>query len=188
MLHQKVELEANRLKLEEISFVDLEPIHQLHSLPATDEYNTLGIPGTIQDTETVLKDWLNQQSARPRASYVFSIKLIETNQFVGLVALIPGKPKYRIGEVWYKIHPDYWRQGYATEALAKVLEFGFEKLGLHRVEAGSAVENTASIKVLEKVGMIREGVKRKILPLKDKWSDNYFYAILDTDYEQNKAT
>ena len=177
-----MELRTKRLKLEEISLSDLDTIHRLHSLPETDEFNTLGIPETIQATECLLIQWIDQQKTKPRMSYIFSIKLIETNQFIGLIALILGKPKYKIAEVWYKIHPDYWGQGNATEALTKLLEFGFVDLGLHRIEAGSAIENKASIKVLEKVGMTREGIKRKILPIRGKWIDNYFYSILETDF------
>jgi RimJ/RimL family protein N-acetyltransferase len=89
------------------------------------------------------------------------MKLIETNQFIGLIALNLGKLNFKIAEVWYKIHPAYWRQGYTTEALTKLLKFGFFNLGLHRIEAGSAIKNIASIKVLEKVGMTREGIKKK---------------------------
>jgi RimJ/RimL family protein N-acetyltransferase len=156
--------------------------HQLHSLPETDEFNTLGIPDTIQTTEFLIIEWIEQQKAIPRMSYIFCIKLIETNQFIGLIALNLGKINFKIAEVWYKIHPAYWRQGYTTEALRKFLEFGFFSLGLHRIEAGSAVENIASIKVLEKVGMTREGCKRQILPIRGRWVDNYFYSILETDF------
>lgn len=56
-----------------------------------------------------------------------------------------------------------------------------EKLKLHRIEAGCAVGNIASIKVLEKAGMIREGRLRQVLPLKSGWSDNFQYSILETD-------
>ncbi len=90
-------------------------------------------------------------------------------------------PKFRIAEVWYKLHSNFWGKGYATECLNRILEFGFGELGLHRIEAGCAVENLGSIRVLEKAGMTREGRKRKVLPLKDGWSDNFHYAILATD-------
>jgi RimJ/RimL family protein N-acetyltransferase len=56
-------------------------------------------------------------------------------------------------------------KGYGTE-VNRVLDFGFNDLNLHRIKAGCAVENIASIKVLEKVGMIREGRGRQLLPLK----------------------
>ena len=72
-----------------------------------------------------------------------------------------GSKKYKNAEVWYKIHPDFWRQGYATESLRAVIEYGFETLKLHRIEAGCAVNNLGSITVLEKAGMTREGRGRQ---------------------------
>lgn len=78
--------------------------------------------------------------------------------------------------------PEYWRQGLTTEALTQILYFGFTGLELHRIEAGCAVENIASIKVLKKAGMIKDGSKRKVLPIRGNWVDNYIYAILETDF------
>jgi RimJ/RimL family protein N-acetyltransferase len=65
-----------------------------------------------------------------------------------------------------------------------VLEFGFNELLLHRIEAGVATENSASIKVLEKIRMQREGLRRKILPIRGEWKDNFHYAILDEDFKE----
>jgi RimJ/RimL family protein N-acetyltransferase len=61
------------------------------------------------------------------------------------------------------------------------MNFGFKTLKLHRIEAGCAVDNIGSIKVLEKAGMTKEGRRREILPLKSGWSDNFEYAIVETD-------
>jgi ribosomal-protein-alanine N-acetyltransferase len=59
-------------------------------------------------------------------------------------------------------------------------------LKLHRIEAGCAVGNFASIRVLEKVGMTNEGRKREILPIRGKWIDNYFYSILENEFKNLK--
>ena len=77
--------------------------------------------------------------------------------------------------------PAFWGKGYATEVVKTIIKFGFENLKLHRIEAGVATENTRSIRVLEKAGMIREGSRRKILPIRGTWKDNYHYAILEDD-------
>lgn len=177
-----MKLQTQRLSLRQLSFTDLDNIHALLSLPETDAYNTLGIPGTKQTTENIITEWLAGQKQNPRNSYTFCIDLPDTNQFIGLIGLHVGKQNYRTAEVWYKIHKNYWRNGYATEALTSVLGFCFIDLKLHRIEAGCAVENLASIKVLEKVGMIKEGMKRKILPVRGEWMDNYFFAILEEDF------
>jgi RimJ/RimL family protein N-acetyltransferase len=100
-----------------------------------------------------------------------------------MAGIRPGKPLYRNAEIWYKLHKNFWGQGYATEAARELLKFGFNELDLHRIEAGCAVDNIASVRVLEKCGMTREGRTRKLLPLAHGWSDNFQYAILEEDLE-----
>lgn len=176
-------LHTERLNLRELELKDIQDIHVLHSLPETDEINTLGIPASMQQTEQLVYQWLNEKRQQPRTQYVFALQLKETEAFIGLLGLTLGKLNYRTGEVWFKIHKDFWKKGFMTEAVTELLKFGFEELKLHRIEAGCAVENNASIKVLEKVGMTREGRKRKILPIRGEWKDNYFYAILEEDFK-----
>ena len=177
-------LKSKRLHIRELTSADIDNVHELHSLPETDEFNTLGIPENIQTTENILTEWLILQKQEPRISYVFNIDKTENNNFVGLIAINLGKINYKTAEVWFKIHKDHWRKGYTTEALTRLLDFGFNDLKLHRIEAGCAVENIASIKTLEKVGFTREGMKRKKLPIRGEWKDNFFYGILEEDYNK----
>lgn len=175
-------LTTNRLNIRELTFADIDHVHKLHSLPETDEFNTLGIPENIQTTENILNEWLLLQKQKPRSSYIFCIDKNDNNEFIGLIAINLGKVNYKSAEVWFKIHKDHWRQGYTTEALTRILKYGFIDLKLHRIEAGCAVENIASGKTLEKVGFKREGMKRKKLPIRGEWKDNYFYGILEEDF------
>lgn len=177
-------LKTNRLHIRELSFADIDNVHKLHLLPETDEFNTLGIPETITTTEKILREWLVLQKEEPRNSYIFSIDKNDDNSFIGLIAINLGKVNYRTAEVWFKIHKDFWSKGYTTEALKKLLDFGFNNLKLHRIEAGCAVENVASSKVLEKAGMTKEGMKRKKMPIRGEWKDNYFYGILEEDFNK----
>jgi [ribosomal protein S5]-alanine N-acetyltransferase len=123
------------------------------------------------------------QKQEPRNSYIFCMEKNDEHEFIGLIAINLGKAKYKTAEVWFKIHKDHWRQGYTTEALTRILKFAFNELKLHRIEAGCAVENIASSKTLEKVGFKREGMKRKKLPIRGVWEDNYFYGILEDDFK-----
>jgi len=172
---------SDRLNLRLITIDDLINIHQLHSFPEVDKFNTLGIPEDLETTRQVITPWIAQHQAEPIQIYTFAIEQKRDNTFVGLFGLKLSQPKFRKAEVWYKIHPDFWKKGFATEALKCVLNFSFQSLKLHRITAGCAVENLGSIKVLEKVGMIREGRGRQVLPLASGWSDNYEYAILEDD-------
>ncbi len=174
-------LTSNRLRLRFIIMEDLELIHELHCLAVVDQYNTLGIPANIAETRAVIEPQIIANIQENISRYTFAIERIDDSQFMGLFGLTLGTKKNQRAEVYYKLFPDYWNKGYATEALNLVLDYCFNKLALHRVEAGCAVANLASIAVLEKVGMTREGRGRQKLALQSGWSDNYEYAILKTD-------
>ncbi len=174
-------LTTERLSLRTVSAADLAHIHELHSLPETDEFNTLGIPENTGQTKVILDNWMAANNREHNRSYIFAVELTGGNKFAGLAGINPGKEKYRNAEVWFKFHYKYWNKGFATETLKKLIEFCFKDLQLHRVEAGCAAGNAGSIKVLEKAGMKREAHTRQLLPLKSGWSDNYGYAILETD-------
>lgn len=177
----KTTLHTNRLQLRLITHSDLEFIHDLLCHEATDQYNALGIPESIDETKNWIAPWIKENQLDPVANHTWLIKELNTNEDIGLFGLKLSNNKYRRGEVWYKIHPDHWGKGYATESLNCALDFGFEMCKLHRIQAGCAVDNLASIRVLEKVGMIKEGRGREILPLKSGWSDNFEFSILESD-------
>lgn len=172
---------TNRLQLRIVALSDLPKTHELLLIPEVDQYNALGIPTNKEVTSVYLDEWV--ENYRMRKEFVFTINLQSNDEFLGLISLRIGNPKYSIASIWYKLHPSFWGKGYATEAAKAILKFGFEEVGLHRIEAGCAVDNIGSVRVLEKIGMIREGHKRKVLPLKTGWSDNYEFAILEEDWK-----
>ncbi len=88
-------------------------------------------------------------------------------------------------EIGYCIFPEYQRQGYCFEAGNIILRLAFEDFEAHRVVAMCNAHNEASYRVMEKLGMSREGIFRQELPRGDKWNDQYFYAILDSEYKNN---
>ncbi|MDX8337924.1 GNAT family protein [Draconibacterium sp. IB214405] len=176
-----LEIETDRLILSEVTINDLENIHKLHLMPEVDEFNTMGIPKTINETEEFLQPVIEAQDAIPRASYMWKVVLKNTNEFIGVAGYSLSNNKFKLGEIYYKLDPAYWGNGYATELAKRLVVLGFEYFNLHKVEAGVATKNVKSIRVLEKIGMTREGLRRKILPIRGEWIDNYHYAILEDD-------
>jgi [ribosomal protein S5]-alanine N-acetyltransferase len=174
-----MELNTQRLLLKPVTTADITVIHRLHSMPETDEYNTLGIPSSVEVTKDVVNGWLKEELQK-----VGSITLKNTREFIGLAAMVFKAVRFSSAEVWYKLDVAYWGKGLATEAVEVLLQYAFNDLQLHRVEAGCAVDNIGSARVLEKSGMQREGRKRKVLPIRGHWSDNFMYAILEEDYRQ----
>ncbi len=174
-------IETNRLILDEVTWSDLEDIHQIHSFPEVDEFNTLGLPADLEETRRIVKPFIDAQTENPQKMYSWKVTARESGERVGLCGMFLSCDKYRLGEIFYKLRPDQWGKGYATEISKILIKTGFQEFGLHKVEAGVATENVRSIRVLEKSGMTREGLRRKILPIRGQWVDSYHYAIVEDD-------
>lgn len=176
-----MKLASERLLFQEITWNDVDDIHKLHSYPEVDKHNTLGLPKDINETKELIRPLIEEQNAAKRKGYFWKVISKESQEFIGIAGMNLSLNKFKLGEIYYKILPDNWGKGYATEISKTLIKSGFEKFDLHKVEAGVATENIASIKVLEKSGMTREGLRRKILPIRGEWKDNYHYAIVEDD-------
>lgn len=174
-------LTSERLFLSELTWGDLDNIHALHSYPEVDEFNTIGIPNSKEDTRRVIWATVGDRHAENRTQFGWSILIKATEEFIGEAGMRLSADRFKIGEVYYNLMPAYWGKGYATEVVKRLIRFGFEDMKLHRIQAGVATGNVKSIKVLENAGMIREGRRRKILPIRGTWKDNYHYAIIEDD-------
>jgi RimJ/RimL family protein N-acetyltransferase len=124
---------------------------------------------------------IEPQKMEGRKSFEWKIVLKSSGEQIGLAGITLSANRFRLGEIYYDLFPSQWGQGYATETAKTLIKAGFEMFHLHKVEAGVATENIRSIRVLEKSGMTREGLRRKVLPIRGKWIDNYHYAIVEDD-------
>lgn len=86
-------------------------------------------------------------------------------------------------EVGYVLNPQYWGQGYAPEALRAVMDFGFDEIGLVRIEAKYMEGNTASRRVMEKVGMTYEGMFRSAMLVRSEYKNICVCSILSEEYK-----
>lgn len=176
-----MELKTKRLNLAEITPDDLETVHRLYRSPEVDEFNTMGLSENIEATRKIVEAMILAQVAEPRVSYSWKIVRRDTGEIIGMAGISLSGDRFRRGEIWYELFPEQWGVGFATEAAKVLIATGFEAFGLHRIEAGVATRNVRSVRVLEKAGMTREGIRRKILPIRGEWKDNFHYAILEDD-------
>jgi RimJ/RimL family protein N-acetyltransferase len=91
-------------------------------------------------------------------------------------------PIHKQAEIGYAINRKFWNQGYMTEAARRIIRFGFEELGMHRIFATCDPENTGSYRVMEKNGMQREGILRENLQIHGRWRNSYSYSMLEQEY------
>ena len=114
-------------------------------------------------------------------SATFGVILLGTGELVGASGLHVDS-EHCCAEMGFWIGVEWWRQGYATEAARAVVRYGFEALGLNRIHAHHMTKNPASGRVLEKAGLLREGLLRQAIRKWDNFEDVVVYAILRQDW------
>jgi ribosomal-protein-alanine N-acetyltransferase len=115
----------------------------------------------------------------------FAIVETKTHKLVGAISLMI-KREHRRAELGYWIASDRWNNGYATEASQRLLDFGFEFLGMHRIEARHFVRNPASGEVMQKLGMLKEGVERDWAIKWDRYESLAVYSILEQEWRARR--
>jgi RimJ/RimL family protein N-acetyltransferase len=99
-------------------------------------------------------------------------------------AEVAEQARNRQAELGWVLDPAYTGRGYATEAVLEMLRFCFEDLGIHRVVANCFADNTASWRLMERIGMRREAhTVRESLHRSGQWLDGYTYALLDDEWQ-----
>ncbi len=111
----------------------------------------------------------------------WAITLRESGRMIGTIGFMWINFEYKSAEVGYSLSREYWNRGIMTEALRRVVAFGFEEMRLNRIEAQHEVDNPASGRVMLHAGMRYEGTLRQRLKNKGKYVDVALYAILKND-------
>jgi RimJ/RimL family protein N-acetyltransferase len=168
-------LETNRLKLRPFQSDDVEAIASYSTKPDFIRFLPLPPQTMASATEFVARIVADGQPDS-KNDWHFAIQIGETSRLIGTVRIGVRQPEHRQGDVGYAVHPDYQGRGYASEALKRLLAFGFENLLLERIWATADVRNVASWRVMEKAGMQREGLMRHHLLVRGVWRDSVLYA------------
>jgi RimJ/RimL family protein N-acetyltransferase len=132
--------------------------------------------------------FLDQQRQQPRTRFQLAVTLKAGSRLIGNCGIrlsasrdVPPERLYHEAEIGYELAPDEWGHGYATEAAREIVRFGFDELGLHRITAWTVADNTASVRVLEKIGMRLEGRLRDKEYYKGRYWDVLMYAMLNDE-------
>lgn len=172
-----MELVLPRLRLREWRGADWRAAHVYASDPEVVRYLDWG-PNTEAETRAFIREAQRARRHVPRTRYDLAVTLRSTGAVIGGCRLWIESAQHREGSIGYSLARSAWGQGHATELAAGLLRLGFETLGLHRIHAIVEPENAASARVLEKVGMQREGHLRDHRHAKGRWRDSLLYAAL----------
>ena len=169
-------LETERLRLRLLALEDAADVQQLAG-----EYDVastlLRVPHPYEDG--MAEEWIRfcHDAYEKGESINFAIALKTEGNFIGAIGLELESEQER-AELGYWIGKPYWNKGYATEAANAVVAYGFEVLKLNRIYAYHFKRNSASGRVLEKVGMQYEGCRRQHTKKWGNFEDSMGYGIL----------
>jgi RimJ/RimL family protein N-acetyltransferase len=170
-------VETERLRVRRLVGGDLAAMYAIESRPEVARWLYWEPRG-----ETEVREALDRRIAWPlERGLTVGTELLATGELIGHVSLTV-EPLHRQGEIGFIFHPDHQGRGYATEAAAAVLRIAFDAYGLHRVSGRLEARNSASTRVLEKLGMRREAHLRENEWVKGEWQSELVYALLAREW------
>ena len=131
----------------------------------------------LDSIEQTLKGYLEGETLR------LGVVLAATGELIGTATLSRFHRKNHRCDIGYMLSRAHWGHGYMPEALDALIEYGFRKLELHRIEADIHPDNLASASILEKLHFRREGHLRERWFVRGGVSDSLIYALLRKDWE-----
>jgi [ribosomal protein S5]-alanine N-acetyltransferase len=177
-------IETWRLLLREFRPGDELDIHEYASDPEVVRLLIWG-PNTPDLTRAFLARALEEQKEWPRHSVGLAIELKDERRVIGSIGLRIKDEPNRAADIGYVLARRYWGRGYMPEAAHAIVDAAFRRAGLHRVWATCDPRNRGSYRVMEKIGMRREGLMVEDVWLRDHWRSSYLYAILDWEWRNN---
>ena len=169
-----------RLILRPVRMSDAEDMYEYSRDPEVARHVLWDAHTSIHQTRNYIRFLLRQY--RNASPGTFVIALRDSGKVIGTIGFMWLQMDNRAAEVGYSLSRAYWNRGLMSEALKTIVEFGFTRLNLNRIEAQHDCDNPASGKVMLHAGMRHEGTLRQRLYNKGRFIDVELYAILRSDY------
>ena len=183
MLRPTFPLRTERLLLRPFVDDDLEALYGMQSREDVTRYLYWG-PRSPDEAQHMLERLMRMTAIDDDSSALRLAALLPDSRIlIGDFSLQRVSREHGQGEIGFIVHPDHHGHGYATEAAALLLRLGFEELGLHRIVGRCDARNTASARLMERLGMRREAHLRENEFVKGEWCDELIYAMLASEWE-----
>lgn len=121
------------------------------------------------------------EKARTLELFHFGVATLDTDEVIGHATLFHWHVPQRRAEVGYSVRSDLWNRGLGTAILSALVALAFDELGLRRLEADVDPRNLGSVRVLEKVGFVREGLLRARWDVDGELQDGLFFGLLASE-------
>jgi RimJ/RimL family protein N-acetyltransferase len=173
---------TDRLLLRPFEPSDLDAVHAMQSREDVARYLYWN-PRTPDETEEALRRIVELRSVDDEHDGLrLAAVRRDSGELIGDFSLWRTSREHQQGEIGFVLHPDHHGQGFATEASLVCLRLGFEVVGFHRIEGRCDARNTASARVMERLGMRREAHLVENELVKGEWTDELVYAMLASEW------
>lgn len=177
-------ISTSRLSLRAISETDLDDFYAIYSNPEVMRYwSTPPLPN--KDAARTLIDEIHHDVDR---NEILKWGIALDGRLIGSVTLFHMDLTHRRSEIGYALGRAYWGNGYMQETLTAVINYAFDALNLHRIEADVDPRNHASVRTLERLGFLREGYLRERWQVSGEIQDAFFFGLLRPDWETLQST
>ncbi|MCC3587968.1 MULTISPECIES: GNAT family N-acetyltransferase [unclassified Microcoleus] len=173
-------IETERLLLRKITLNDASDMFEYASNPEVSEYTMWSTHTSIEDTKYFLKSLTKMYKRKELVDWGIVHKA--EKKFIGTCGYVEWSMTHSRAEIGYALSARYWREGYMSEAVNAIIEFGFREMLLNRIVGRCEVNNIASARVMEKVGMQLEGILRQQLFVKGRYWDLKIYSLLREEF------
>ena len=177
-------LKGKRIILRPINKSDARFIYEGARDKAISKYTFVPRPYTLVNAEEFIVR--ARAGIRDGSGYHLGIELKESNGIIGMIGVMNISRQHKRGEVGYWVNRNYWRQGYASEALGAMLRFCFRELKFRKVVASVFPPNEVSSFMLVKAGFKLEGRFRRHIKKDNRWMDLLCYGLLREEYFSSK--
>lgn len=172
------ELTTDRLLLRQLTREDIPEVFFLRSDPAVMQYVNREPAVTYKEVEDFI-DRINGAIAA-NESVLWGMALKEKpGVIIGNICIWQFRKEDFRAEIGYVLHPEYWRKGYMKEAVNRVVQYAFETVKLHSLEAHISPDNIGSAGVLESTGFVKEGHLKDNIRFRDQYGDTIIYSRLN---------
>ncbi len=184
--HLSLPITTRRLLIREYTTEDIAAVYSYVKDPVYWQYQRSEAP-TEEQIKTLIEWVVREQSASPRLLYFLAAARRDTGEVVGEAVLKILNPMDRQGELGFGVVPKFWKQGYGTEIGHAILDAAFGQFKLHRVSGQCSPDNKSSIRVMQKLGMGREGLLRDVHFGRGKWWSSVVYSLLEAEHAKFRS-
>lgn len=173
-------IEAGRIRLRALAEGDVEQVYRLYADKDAVRFGYAPKMDDRADARRVIEHC--RELASERTIFHFGVADRDHDEVIGHATLFQWERAHRRAELGYSIQRERWGRGLGTEAASALLAFAFERLDLRRIEADVDPRNQPSIRVLEKLGFVREGLLRQRWEASGELQDGLFYGLLRREW------